>query len=97
MTDDPRAKKPATSFVRADLEAFAASLPPDDGTDAADVARGFIATRIAPIIETSQPNPSLPISWDLSNQTSSTGHAPTPSTRHCGARPASMPSTASMR
>ncbi len=66
MTDDLRAKKPATSFVRADLEAFGASLPPDDGTDAADVARGFIATRTEPVIEKIHPNPWLPISWDLS-------------------------------
>ena len=66
MTGDSRAKKPATSFVRADNEAFAASLPHDDGTDAADVARGFIATRTEPIIEKIHPNPWLPISWDLS-------------------------------
>ena len=66
MTDDLRAKKPATSFVRADLEAFGASLPPDDGTDAADVAQGFIATRTEPVIEKIHPNPWLPISWDLS-------------------------------
>ena len=56
MTDDPRAHKPAAARTRADLEAFAASLPPDDGTDAADVARGFIATRTEPVIEKITPN-----------------------------------------
>ena len=45
MSDDPRAHKPATDQTRADLEAFALSMPADDGSDAADVARGFIATR----------------------------------------------------
>ena len=78
MTDDPRAHKPAAAQTRADLEAFAASLPPDDGTDAADVARGFIATRTDPVIDKIEPNPWLPISWDLSK--SDFVHGPCPDT-----------------
>jgi alkyl sulfatase BDS1-like metallo-beta-lactamase superfamily hydrolase len=66
MTNDPRSRKPATSHTRADIEAFAATLPPDDGTDAADVARGFIATRTDPVIQKLIPNPWQPITWDLS-------------------------------
>ena len=78
MTDDPRAHKPATARTRADIEAFATSLPPDDGTDAADVARGFIATRTDPVIDKIEPNPWLPISWDLSK--SDFVHGPCPDT-----------------
>ncbi|MDP6286422.1 MAG: alkyl sulfatase dimerization domain-containing protein [Acidimicrobiales bacterium] len=78
MTDDPRAHKPAAAQTRTDLEAFAASLPPDDGTDAADVARGFIATRTDPVIDKIEPNPWLPISWDLSK--SDFVHGPCPDT-----------------
>ena len=78
MTDDPRAHKPATPQTRADLEAFAASMPPDDGTDAADVARGFIATRTEPVIEKITPNPWLPVTWDLSQ--SDFVHGPCPDT-----------------
>lgn len=78
MTDDPRAHKPATARTRADIEAFATSLPPDDGTDAADVARGFIATRTDPVINKIEPNPWLPISWDLSK--SDFVHGPCPDT-----------------
>ena len=78
MTDDPRAHKPAAPQTRADLEAFAASMPPDDGTDAADVARGFIATRTEPVIEKITPNPWLPVTWDLSQ--SDFVHGPCPDT-----------------
>ncbi|MED6328509.1 MAG: alkyl sulfatase dimerization domain-containing protein [Actinomycetota bacterium] len=78
MSDDPRAHKPATVQTRADLEAFAATLPPDDGTDAADVARGFIATRTEPVIEKITPNAWLPVSWDLSK--SDFVHGPCPDT-----------------
>ncbi len=77
MTDS-RSPKPAAARTRADLEAFAASLPPDDGTDAADVARGFIATRTEPVIDKIEPNPWLPISWDLSK--SDFVHGPCPDT-----------------
>ena len=78
MSDDPRAPKPATDHTRADLEAFALSMPADDGSDAADVARGFIATRAEPVIEKIHPNPWLPISWDLSK--SDFVHGPCPDT-----------------
>ena len=78
MSDDPRAPKPATDHTRADLEAFALSMPADDGSDAADVARGFIATRAEPVIEKIDPNPWLPISWDLSK--SDFVHGPCPDT-----------------
>ena len=78
MSDDPRAPKPATDQTRADLEAFALSMPADDGSDAADVARGFIATRAEPVIEKIHPNPWLPISWDLSK--SDFVHGPCPDT-----------------
>ena len=78
MTDEARAPKPATSHTKADLEAFDASLPPDDGSDAADVARGFIATRTEPVIEKIQPNEWLPVSWDLSRSDFVKG--PTPDT-----------------
>jgi len=78
VTDDPRAHKPAAPQTRADLEAFAASMPPDDGTDAADVARGFIATRTEPVIEKITPNPWLPVTWDLSQ--SDFVHGPCPDT-----------------
>ena len=77
MTDS-RSPKPAAARTRADLEAFAASLPPDEGTDAADVARGFIATRTNPVIDKIEPNPWLPISWDLSK--SDFVHGPCPDT-----------------
>ena len=78
MSDDPRAHKPATDHTRADLEAFALSMPADDGSDADDVARGFIATRVEPVIEKIHPNPWLPISWDLSK--SDFVHGPCPDT-----------------
>ena len=78
MSDDPRAHKPATDHTRADLEAFALSMPADNGSDAADVARGFIATRAEPVIEKIHPNPWLPISWDLSK--SDFVHGPCPDT-----------------
>jgi len=76
MTDDPRTPRPATPQTRADLEAFAASLPPDDGSDAANVARGFIATRAEPIIDRIDPNPWMPIAWDLSKSDFVEGPAP---------------------
>ena len=78
MSDDPRPPTPATDQTRADLEAFALSMPADDGSDAADVARGFIATRAEPVIEKIHPNPWLPISWDLSK--SDFVHGPCPDT-----------------
>jgi alkyl sulfatase BDS1-like metallo-beta-lactamase superfamily hydrolase len=78
VTIDPRSHKQATARTRADLQAFTASLPPDDGTDAADVARGFIATRTNPVIDKIEPNPWLPISWDLSK--SDFVHGPCPDT-----------------
>ena len=78
MSDDPRAPKPAPDQTRADLEAFALSMPADNGSDAADVARGFIATRAEPVIEKIHPNPWLPISWDLSK--SDIVHGPCPDT-----------------
>ena len=76
MAHDPRDPKPATSHTRADLEAFAASLPPDDGTDAANVGRGFIGTRSEPVIEKIQPNVWMPTSWDLSRSDFVEGPAP---------------------
>jgi alkyl sulfatase BDS1-like metallo-beta-lactamase superfamily hydrolase len=76
VSDDPRAHKPATDHTRADLEAFALSMPADDGSDAADVARGFIATRAEPVIEKIHPNPWLPISWDLSKSDFVNGPCP---------------------
>ena len=78
MTDDPRSPKAAEAQTRTDLDAFTASLPPDDGSDAANVARGFIATRVEPVIEKLVPNPWIPISWDLSK--SDFVHGPCPDT-----------------
>ena len=78
MSEDPRAHKPVTDHTRADLEAFALSMPADNGSDAADVARGFIATRAEPVIEKIHPNPWLPITWDLSK--SDFVHGPCPDT-----------------
>ncbi len=78
MTTDPRAPKAAEAQTRDDLAAFAASLPPDDGSDAANVARGFIATRQEPVIEKLLPNPWQPVSWDLSK--SDFVHGPCPDT-----------------
>ncbi len=76
MADDPRTPKPATPHTRTDLDAFAASLPPDDGRDAANVARGFIATRAEPVIDRIDPNPWMPIAWDLSRSDFVEGPAP---------------------
>ena len=78
MPNDPRAPKPATPAARADIETFAASLPPDPGHDAANVARGFIATRTEPVIDKILPNPWQPVSWDLSK--SDFVHGPCPDT-----------------
>ena len=66
MTDDPRSPKAAEAQTRSDLDAFADTLPPDDGNDAANVARGFIATRVEPNTDKLVPNAWLPISWGLS-------------------------------
>ena len=82
MTDDPRSPKAAEAQTRTDLDAFAAALPPDDGSDAANVARGFIATRAEPVIEKLVPNPWIPISWDLSK--SDFVHGPCPDTVNPG-------------
>ena len=78
MSDDSLQPKPATDHTRAAIDSFAATLPPDDGTDAANVARGFIATRSEPIIERHDPNPWQPHSWDLSR--SDFVHGPVPET-----------------
>ena len=76
MSDDSLQPKPATDHTRAAIDSFAATLPLDDGTDAANVARGFIATRSEPIIERHAPNPWQPHSWDLSR--SDFVHGPVP-------------------
>ena len=78
MSDDSLQPKPATDHTRAAIDSFAATLPPDDGTDAANVARGFIATRSEPVIERYAPNPWQPHSWDLSR--SDFVHGPVPET-----------------
>ena len=46
---DLRSPKPAAASTKKAIEDFAASLPFDNGADAENVARGFIATRTDPI------------------------------------------------
>ena len=58
------------------LQDFSASLPDDDGTDAANVARGFLGTRAEPIIERDQPSAWQPAAFDLSRSDFVTGAAP---------------------
>ena len=55
MEDESRQAKQATEFTKKENRAFQKSLPLDDGTDAANVAKGFIATRTNPIIEKVRP------------------------------------------
>ena len=76
MEDESRQAKQATEFTKKENEDFQKSLPPDDGTDAANVAKGFIATRTNPIIEKLEPNAWQPISWDLSKSDFVKGESP---------------------
>ena len=57
------------------LQDFSASLPDDDGTDAANGARGFLGTRAEPIIERDQPSAWQPAAFDLSRSDFVTGAA----------------------
>ena len=77
-TNKERQPKPATEETRRAIETFTSTLPFDDGSDLANVSRGFIATRKNPIIERHNPNPWQPHSWDLSK--SDFVHGPMPST-----------------
>ena len=76
MEDESRQAKQATEFTKKENRAFQKSLPLDDGTDAANVAKGFIATRTNPIIEKLEPNAWQPISWDLSKSDFVEGESP---------------------
>jgi Alkyl sulfatase and related hydrolases len=58
------------------LQDFSASLPADDGTDAANVGRGFLGTRAEPIIERDQPMAWQSAAFDLSRSDFVTGAAP---------------------
>ena len=66
MENESRQPKQATEFTKRENKAFKNTLPSDDGTDAANVAKGFIATRTNPIIEKHEPNAWQPISWAVS-------------------------------
>ena len=63
---DLRSPKPAAASTKKAIEDFAASLPLDNGADAENVARGFIATRTDPIIPRSESSPQQNPVWDLS-------------------------------
>ncbi len=76
MENESRQPKQATEFTRKENKAFKDTLPSDDGTDAANVAKGFIATRTNPIIEKHEPNAWQPISWDLSKSDFVKGESP---------------------
>ncbi len=76
MQDGLRQPKKATKYTKSKNKDFAKSLPADDGTDAANVARGFIATRENPVIEKHEPNAWQPISWDLSKSNFVKGESP---------------------
>ena len=76
MQDSLRQPKKATKYTKSKNKDFAKSLPVDDGTDAANVARGFIATRENPVIEKHEPNAWQPISWDLSKSNFVKGESP---------------------
>ena len=76
MHENLRQPKKATEFTKRSNSDFAESLPIDDGTDANNVAKGFIATRENPIIEKLEPNAWQPISWDLSKSNFVQGEAP---------------------
>tara|TARA_Y100000590_G_scaffold116958_1_gene133563 strand:+ start:3681 stop:5603 length:1923 start_codon:yes stop_codon:yes gene_type:complete len=76
MQDSLRQPKKATKYTKSKNKDFAKSLPVDDGTDAANVARGFIATRDNPVIEKHEPNAWQPISWDLSKSNFVKGESP---------------------
>ena len=76
MEDSLRQPKKATKYTKSKNKDFAKSLPVDDGTDAANVARGFIATRENPVIEKHEPNAWQPISWDLSKSNFVKGESP---------------------
>ena len=55
---DLRAPKPAAASTKKAIEDFAASLPLDNGADAENVARGFIATRTRHFVLTINFSPS---------------------------------------
>ena len=76
MEEESRHPKEATEFTVKENKAFKKTLPSDDGTDAANVAKGFIATRTNPIIEKHEPNAWQPISWDLSKSDFVKGESP---------------------
>tara|TARA_Y100001936_G_C16086559_1_gene682174 strand:- start:2083 stop:4005 length:1923 start_codon:yes stop_codon:yes gene_type:complete len=76
MQDSLRQPKKATKYTKSKNKDFEKSLPVDDGTDAANVARGFIATRENPVIEKHEPNAWQPISWDLSKSNFVKGESP---------------------
>ena len=76
MQDSLRQPKKATKYTKSKNKDFAKSLPVDDGTDAANVARGFIATRENPVLEKHEPNAWQPISWDLSKSNFVKGESP---------------------
>ncbi len=76
MQESLRLPKKATEYTKRSNSDFAESLPIDDGTDANNVARGFIATRENPIIEKLEPNAWQPVSWDLSKSNFVQGEAP---------------------
>jgi len=76
MTSNSRDPKIAEPKTKSDLESFASSLPPDDGSDAENVNRGFIATREEPVITKLHPNAWQPVSWDLSKSDFVTGPCP---------------------
>ena len=76
MEEENPEPKEATEYTKKKNTDFRKTLPMDDGTDASNVARGFIATRKNPIIEKQEPNAWQPISWDLSKSDFVKGQAP---------------------
>ena len=76
MSDDTHQSKPPTEHTRVAIEAFASTLPKDDGTDVINVDRGFIATRTDPVISRLEPSAWGGHTWDLSRSDFVDGPAP---------------------
>ena len=88
MEEESRHPKEATEFTVKENKAFKKTLPSDDGTDAANVAKGFIATRTNPIIEKHEPNACSPSLGIFLSQISSKGNLLKPSILLYGVKPA---------
>ena len=64
---DDQGRKPASGHTSSVLRDFAARLPADDGVDAENVQRGFIAHPDEPVVANTGPSSDWsPIAWDTS-------------------------------